>query len=68
MRPKRKWFSGTRARFRVVLSGIVIGRSTSPLTHEGDALVHLASFDDSREAKATVDDFYESHQLETNWG
>lgn len=50
------------------VSGIVIGRSTSPLTHEGDALVHLARFDDSREAKATVDDFYEAHGLDTNWG
>jgi predicted deacylase len=50
------------------VAGIVIGRSTSPLTHEGDALVHLARFDDSREAKATVDDFYEAHGLDTNWG
>ncbi|MDH4316276.1 MAG: succinylglutamate desuccinylase/aspartoacylase family protein [Gammaproteobacteria bacterium] len=48
--------------------GIVIGRSTSPLTHEGDALVHLARFDDSQEAKATVDDFYEAHGQDTNWG
>jgi predicted deacylase len=50
------------------VAGLVIGRSTSPLTHEGDALVHLARFDDSREAKATVDDFYEAHGLDTNWG
>lgn len=50
------------------VSGLVIGRSTSPLTHEGDALVHLARFDNSREAKATVDDFYEAHGLDTNWG
>ncbi len=48
--------------------GLVIGRSTSPLTHEGDALIHLARFDDSRKAKATVDDFYEAHGLDTNWG
>lgn len=48
--------------------GLVIGRSTSPLAHEGDALVHLARFDDTREAKATVDDFYEAHGLDTNWG
>jgi predicted deacylase len=50
------------------VSGLVIGRSTSPLAHEGDALVHLARFDDTREAKATVDDFYEAHGLDTNWG
>ncbi|HSD70093.1 MAG TPA: succinylglutamate desuccinylase/aspartoacylase family protein [Woeseiaceae bacterium] len=48
--------------------GLVIGRSTSPLAHEGDALVHLARFDNTREAKATVDDFYEAHGLDTNWG
>jgi len=43
------------------VSGIVIGRSTSPLLHEGEALVHLARFDDTRQAKATIDDFYDSH-------
>lgn len=49
-------------------AGIVIGRSTSPLTHEGDALVHLANFDDRREAKATVEDFYDAHETKAGWG
>jgi uncharacterized protein len=48
--------------------GIVIGRSTSPLTHEGDALFNLARFDDTREAKATVDEFQEANAIEHNWG
>jgi hypothetical protein len=48
--------------------GIVIGRSTSPLTHEGDALFNLARFDDTREAKATVDEFHEASSVEHNWG
>ena len=48
--------------------GIVIGRSTSPLTHEGDALFNLARFDDTREAKATVDEFQEANAVEHNWG
>jgi uncharacterized protein len=48
--------------------GIVIGRSTSPLTHEGDALFNLARFDDTREAKATVDEFQEANAVEYNWG
>ncbi|MGH8131042.1 MAG: succinylglutamate desuccinylase/aspartoacylase family protein [Steroidobacteraceae bacterium] len=61
-------FGETEIEVTASVSGLVIGRSTSPLTHEGDALVHLARFDDTREAKATVDDFYESHGLETNWG
>lgn len=49
-------------------SGIVIGRSTSPLTHEGDALFHLARFDDTRVAKATVDEFQEANAVDTGWG
>jgi uncharacterized protein len=48
--------------------GIVIGRSTSPLTHEGDALFNLARFDDTSEAKATVDEFQEANAVEHNWG
>lgn len=48
--------------------GIVIGRSTSPLTHEGDALFNLARFDDTREAKATVDEFQEANAVEHSWG
>jgi uncharacterized protein len=48
--------------------GIVIGRSTSPLTHEGDALFHLARFDDTRVAKATVDEFQEANAVDTGWG
>jgi uncharacterized protein len=48
--------------------GIVIGRSTSPLTHEGDALFHLARFDDTREAKATVDEFQDANAVDMSWG
>lgn len=48
--------------------GIVIGRSTSPLAHEGDALFHLARFDDTREAKATVEEFQQSNAVDNNWG
>lgn len=49
-------------------SGIVIGRSTSPLSHEGDALFHLAEVADSKEARATVDEFHTVHAVEENWG
>jgi predicted deacylase len=49
-------------------SGVVIGRSTSPLSHEGDALFHLARFEDNQEAKATVDEFQEVHSVQTTWG
>jgi len=37
--------------------GIVIGRSELPLVNEGDALFHIASFDDTAEVSASVDDF-----------
>jgi predicted deacylase len=49
-------------------SGLVIGRSTSPLAHEGDALFHVARFDDNREAQATFDEFQETHSVEPAWG
>jgi hypothetical protein len=49
-------------------SGLVIGRSTSPLAHEGDALFHIARFDDSREAQAAFDEFQETHAVEPAWG
>jgi predicted deacylase len=49
-------------------SGLIIGRSTSPLAHEGDALFHIARFDDNREAQATFDEFQEAHSVETTWG
>lgn len=48
--------------------GIVIGRSTSPLTHEGDALFHIARFEDNKEAKATVDEFQEAYSVPPTWG
>jgi hypothetical protein len=48
--------------------GIVIGRSTSPLTHEGDALFHIARFEDNKEAKATVDEFQEAYAVPPTWG
>jgi predicted deacylase len=50
------------------IGGIIIGRSTSPLAHEGDALFHLARFDDTKEAKATVEEFQQSNAVDDNWG
>ena len=50
------------------VAGIVIGRSTSPLTHEGDALFHIARFDDDNDAEGTVDALQETHSVEFIWG
>jgi predicted deacylase len=49
-------------------SGLVIGRSTFPLAHEGDALFHIARFDDNKEAQAAFDEFQETHAVEPAWG
>lgn len=45
-------------------SGIVIGRSNLPLVNEGDALYHLARFEDIDEVEARVDEFQEQHSPE----
>ncbi len=50
------------------VDGIVIGRSTSPLTHEGDALFHIARFEEDHEAEGTVDALQETHSVEFIWG
>lgn len=42
-------------------SGIVIGRTNLPLVNEGDALYHIARFEDIEEIEAKVDDFQEEH-------
>lgn len=42
-------------------AGIVIGQSRLPLTHEGDALFHLACFDSVARAEGTVEDFRSEH-------
>lgn len=61
-------FGEVEADIAAASGGIVIGRSTSPLAHEGDALFHLARFDDNREAKATVEEFQQSNGIDTSWG
>jgi hypothetical protein len=61
-------FSEFAAEIQAPESGLVIGRSTSPLTHEGDALFHIARFDDNREAQATFDEFQERHSVESAEG
>lgn len=45
-------------------SGIVIGRTNIPLVNEGEALYHIARFEDVKEAEAKVDTFHEEHTPE----
>jgi hypothetical protein len=41
------------------VAGIVIGRTNLPLVHKGDALFHIAGFDDSVAVSESLDDFRE---------
>jgi predicted deacylase len=42
------------------VGGLVIGCSMLPLAHEGEALYHLARFEDNEEAEAVVEEFQQS--------
>ena len=42
-------------------SGIIIGCSEIPLVHEGEALFHIARFEDAREVAGHVDSFQSVH-------
>ncbi len=47
---------------RTPLGGIVIGRSNLPLVLEGEALFHIACFEDLREVAEQVEEFQTSHE------
>jgi predicted deacylase len=47
---------------RAPLGGIVIGRSNLPLVLEGEALFHVACFEDLREVAEQVEEFQTSHE------
>lgn len=40
-------------------SGIIIGRSELPLVHEGEAVYHIARFEDAKEVAAEVGNFHD---------
>jgi hypothetical protein len=42
-------------------TGIVIGRANLPVISEGDALYHLARFEDSAEVADAIEIFHEEH-------
>jgi len=43
------------------ITGIVIGRSNLPAVNEGDALFHIARFNNSAKAETAIEDFHSSH-------
>jgi len=50
-------FDPTEHEIRVQHAGLVIGKSNIPLVNEGDALFHIARFEDIEEAAASVEAF-----------
>ena len=57
-------FGETEVKVESLYNGIVIGRTNLPLVNEGDALYHIARFEDIQEIEAKVDDFHEEHSPE----
>ena len=52
-------FQDQRAEFHSPFDGIVIGHTNIPLVNEGDAVFHIASFDNAREVASEVENFQE---------
>jgi predicted deacylase len=52
----------TESEVRASHGGIVIGRSNLPLVLEGEALFHIASFEDLREVAEQVEAFQSTHE------
>ncbi len=55
-------FGDTEQKIIANLDGIIIGQSTMPLIHEGEALFHIAAVDDTTSANSTLNTF--QHELE----
>ena len=51
-------FGGDEIEIFASADGIVIGCSEIPLMHEGDALFHIARFEDAREVAGQVESFH----------
>ena len=58
----------TESEVRASRAGIVIGRSNLPLVLEGEALFHIASFEDMREVAEQVEEFQTSHEEDIEHG
>ncbi|MDH3342707.1 MAG: succinylglutamate desuccinylase/aspartoacylase family protein [Gammaproteobacteria bacterium] len=57
-------FGETETEITSPCNGIIIGRTNLPLINEGDALYHIARFEDSQAAGAKVDEFNEEYSPE----
>lgn len=59
-------FNPQEYEIRAQQSGLIIGRSNIPLVNEGDALFHIARFEDTQEAAASVEAFQNTAELNPN--
>ena len=50
-------FGGDRVEVRAKKTGIIVGMATLPLVNNGDALFHIATFEDSQEVEERVELF-----------
>jgi predicted deacylase len=53
-------FGESRENVLAPFTGVIIGQTNLPLTHEGDALIHLAKVPDSDEAEEALDEYSSS--------
>lgn len=59
-------FNPTDLELRAQYNGVIIGKSNIPLVNEGDALYHIARFEDIKEAAASVEAFQNSADQSPN--
>ena len=57
-------FGGEEFEVISTVSGIVIGCAEIPLVHEGEALFHIARFEDIRQVAGHVESFQSLHAIE----
>ena len=57
-------FDGTAHELRSQVSGIVIGMTRLPLVNEGDALFHVATFEDAQGVASEVESFQQTYDEE----
>ena len=56
-------FGGDKVEVRVPKTGIIIGMTTLPLVNNGDALFHIATFEDSGAVQGRLEEFDETFEV-----
>lgn len=61
-------FGGAEIAVEAAFSGLVVGRANMPLVHEGEALFHVARFDQVGRVHREMERFSESLETGKEWG